>query len=424
MSNAEIRGRFVWHELMTTDTDGASDFYSHIVPWKAQDSGMPSYTLWMSGKYRAAGLMALPEEDSSAPPHWIIYIGTPDVDATVEAAEKLGGKVLKGASDIPNVGRFAVLSDPQGAAFAVFTPLPASDDDVPPGGAVGDFTWHELSTTDPDAALAFYSELFGWSKGAAHDMGEMGVYQLVSHDGQDVGGVFKARDNSIPPSWLSYVRVADAAKAAGAAKTAGGRILNGPMEVPGGSWIVQIEDPQGGAFAVVEAAKAARTAAQPRAEPRGRSAAEKPATPRVGKKAVKKAPAKKTPATVAKGAPAKSAAAKRALRPRRVRRRKRVRLPRRVLPKRRRAKSRRRSARQQRKAALPNGVLWRRKAPRPRSRPKARPRAKPKARSDFSRAKARGSRGIALTRDPRGLAARRRAGKSGYYWAAASAALR
>ena len=120
MSNAEIRGRFVWHELMTTDTGAASGFYSRVVPWKTQDSGMPSYTLWMSGKNRAGGLMALPDDASGTPPHWIIYIGTPDVDATVAAAEKIGGKVLKGASDIPTVGRFAVLSDPQGAAFAVF----------------------------------------------------------------------------------------------------------------------------------------------------------------------------------------------------------------------------------------------------------------------------------------------------------------
>jgi predicted enzyme related to lactoylglutathione lyase len=297
---------------MTTDTDAASDFYSHVVPWKTQDSGMPSYTLWMSGKYRAAGLMALPEAEATAPPHWIIYIGTPDVDATVAAAEKLGGRILKGASDIPNVGRFAVLSDPQGAAFAVFTPQPASGDEVPPGGAVGDFTWHELATTDPDTALAFYSELFGWSKGAAHDMGEMGVYQLISHDGQDVGGVFKARDNSTPPSWLSYVRVADAAKAVGAAKTAGGRVLNGPMEVPGGSWIAQMLDPQGGAFAVVEAPKAAKAGAPKAVADKPASRAAKPggrSTP-AAKKAVKKAPAKKTAAAANKGAPAKAAPAK------------------------------------------------------------------------------------------------------------------
>ena len=296
MSNAEIRGRFVWHELMTTDTDAASDFYSHVVPWKTEDSGMPSYSLWMSGKYRAGGLMALPEDASATPPHWIIYIGTPDVDGTVEAAEKLGGKVLKPASDIPDVGRFAVLADPQGAAFAVFTPAPVSGDGMPPGGSVGDFTWHELATTDPGSAFDFYAELFGWTKGAAHDMGEMGVYQLVSHDGKDVGGIYKARDNSTPPSWLSYVRVDDAAKAASAAKSAGGRIINGPMEVPGGSWIVMMLDPQGGAFAVVEAPGVASAKADGAAAT-ARKAAKKPA---------KKAPAKSPPA---KAAPAKVAAA-------------------------------------------------------------------------------------------------------------------
>lgn len=302
MSNAEIRGRFVWHELMTTDTDAAIDFYSHVVPWKTQDSGMPSYTLWTSGKYQAGGLMALPEDDASGtPPHWLVYVGTPDVDATVETAEKLGGKVLKPASDIPNVGRFAVLSDPQGATFAVFTPDPASAQEAPPGGNVGDFTWHELATTDLEAALGFYSELFGWSKGASHDMGEMGTYQLISLGGQDIGGIYKARDNSTPPNWLSYARVADAAKAASAIKASGGRVLNGPMEVPGGSWIVMMHDPQGGAFAVVEAPKAAKGAAT--AAPPKKAAKKAPA---------KKAPAKKAAAAAVKGAPAKTAPAKKA----------------------------------------------------------------------------------------------------------------
>ena len=307
MSNADIRGRFVWHELMTTDTGAAGDFYSRVVPWKTQDSGIPSYTLWMSGKNRAGGLMALPENDASAPPHWIIYIGAPDVDATVEAAGKLGGKVLKPASDIPNVGRFAVLSDPQGAAFAVFTPGPGESPG--PSSGAGDFTWHELSTTDTDGALSFYSELFGWSKGAAHDMGDMGVYQLVSHGGKDVGGVYKARDNSTPPSWLSYVQVPDAAKAAAAAKGAGGRILNGPVEVPGGSWIVMMLDPQGGAFAVVEPPKAKPVA--PKA-PAAKPARKAPATAAAAKAAPAKAPTASKPAAAKKTAAAKKGAARKA----------------------------------------------------------------------------------------------------------------
>jgi uncharacterized protein len=327
MSNADIRGRFVWHELMTTDPDAASDFYSRVVPWTTQDSGMPSYTLWMSGKSRAGGLMALPEDETSGtPPHWIIYIATPDVDKTVEEAEKLGGKVLKPASDIPNVGRFAVLSDPQGAAFAVaaFTASPSSGDGMPAGGGPGDFGWHELSTTDPESALEFYTDLFGWSKGAAHDMGEeMGSYQLVSHEGKDVGGIYKARDNSIPPSWLSYVNVADAAKAASAAKAAGGKILNGPMEVPGGSWIVMMLDPQGGAFAVVEPPRAAAAkrpkatkgkskAAASAAPAPAKAAADAPASGSPKKAASKKAASKKAPArkVAAKKAPAKKSAGK------------------------------------------------------------------------------------------------------------------
>src|ERR1700733_951530 len=119
MSNADMRGKFVWHELLTNDTGAAEQFYSRVVPWKTQPSPMPSYTLWMSGSNRVGGLMSMPEGHAEGTPaHWLIYIATPDVDATVEAAKKLGGNVLKAASDIPNVGRFAVLADPQGAAFA------------------------------------------------------------------------------------------------------------------------------------------------------------------------------------------------------------------------------------------------------------------------------------------------------------------
>jgi predicted enzyme related to lactoylglutathione lyase len=267
MSNADIRGRFVWHELMTTDTDAAAAFYSKVVPWKTQDSGMPSYTLWMAGKTQVGGLTGLPAggADTSTPPHWIVYVATENVDATVAEAERLGGKVLKSATDIPNMGRYAVLADPQGATFAVYTPPDNAPED---GGSLstgpGGFTWHELATTDYSAALDFYIELFGWEKGDAHDMGAMGTYQLVKHEGAQVGGIYNLQAPSTPAHWLSYVQVPDVTKATNAAKAAGARILNGPMEVPGGSWITMMMDPQGGAFAVVEppGAKAEKPAAK------------------------------------------------------------------------------------------------------------------------------------------------------------------
>jgi uncharacterized protein len=332
MSNAEIRGRFVWHELMTTDPQAAGAFYSKVLPWKTQASGMPDYTLWVAGKTQTGGLMAQPESarQSGAPPSWLVYIGTPDVDGTAAAAQRLGGKVLKAPTDIPTVGRYAVLADPQGAAFAVFTPGAS-----PSGGAGGssDFSWHELATSDQQGALAFYSELFGWSRGPAHDMGPGGIYQLLEHGGAQVGGVYKLMDTSKPPHWLTYIRVASADRAAAAAKAAGGQITQGPIDVPGGSRVAHILDPQGGAFAVHEPAKQVKPAAAAGAAkaektsgaPEGAAAKSKPAASapkpaaRRAKRPAKRAAAKakKRPAATkrkAKKAPARKAAGKRTTR--------------------------------------------------------------------------------------------------------------
>jgi predicted enzyme related to lactoylglutathione lyase len=271
----------------------------------------------MAGKLQIGGLTGLPEDgEAGTPPHWIVYVATPDVDATVVQAERLGGKVVKGATDIPNMGRFAVLTDPQGATFAVYTPPGPPPEGSEGSGGAGEFTWHELATTDYAAAMSFYSELFGWEKGEGHDMGPMGIYQIVNHHGAQVGGIYNAQGNSTPPHWLSYAHVADCAKATSAAKAAGGRILNGPMEVPGGSWITQMEDPQGGAFAVVEppGAAAAKPAAKKAAKKKAAAKAEAAAvTQPEAAPAAKKAPrkvAKKGKKTAAKKVVAKKAVKK------------------------------------------------------------------------------------------------------------------
>jgi predicted enzyme related to lactoylglutathione lyase len=308
MSNADIRGQFVWHELMTTDPQAAAAFYSKVLPWKTQPSGMPDYTLWVAGKTMTGGLMGQPESarQAGAPPSWLVYIGTPDVDGTAAAAERLGGKVLKAPDDIPNVGRFAVLADPQGAAFAIFKPSAMPDGGAPSTG----FSWHELATSDQQAALAFYSELFGWSRGPAHDMGPAGIYQLIEQGGAQIGGIYKVMDASKPPHWLTYIGVKSVDRAAAAARTAGGRVTQGPMEVPGGSRIAQILDPQGGAFAVHEPARKAADASAPAAKS---PAAEKlqAAKPAAAKtRPARKSPAKRAPARKAHSRPAKRAAAK------------------------------------------------------------------------------------------------------------------
>jgi predicted enzyme related to lactoylglutathione lyase len=301
MSNAEVRGRFIWHELLTTDTAAAAAFYPKVVPWRTQPSNMPGYTIFMAGGLQVGGLMALPADASATPAHWLVYVGTPNVDATCTQAQALGARICKAATDIPNVGRFAVLADPQGATFAVFTP---SGPPPGPSPSQGAFSWHELQTTDVAAALRFYGQLFGWSKGVGHDMGAMGVYQLFEHGGASVGGMCNTQGPSTPPSWLSYVHVADANRAVASAKAAGGRLLHGPIEVPGGSWIALFLDPQGGAFAVQEAPRAV-SAPKPAATPKATPAAI------AAKPAAAKAPANTPkPATAAKKKTAKRPAAK------------------------------------------------------------------------------------------------------------------
>ena len=290
MPDVTARGRFVWHELMTTDTKSAAGFFTKVIGWKTQAWAQdPSYTMFVVKGRPMAGLMLLPEEAKAmgAPPNWLTYIGTPNVDETAQQAAALGGKILRQPADIPTIGRFAVIADPQGAVFAAFTPAQGSQADVPP--AVGDFSWHELATSDWRAALTFYQRLFGWEETNSMDMGpEMGTYQMYGWKGKTLGGMFdKSKQMPGPPSWLPYIMVTDSKQAAATVKKLGGKIMNGPMEVPGGDWIAQGMDLQGAMFAVHSLKPAAKK------EPVKPKTAKKGA----GKKPVKKAkPAKKTAA--------------------------------------------------------------------------------------------------------------------------------
>ena len=184
MSNAEVRGKFIWHELLTTDTAAAGTFYTKVLPWRTQPSNMPGYTIFMAGQAQIAGLMALPSEGGTGTPaHWLVYIGTPNVDATCSQAQGLGARLCKAATDIPNVGRFAVLADPQGATLPVHPERRAATAGAPRAAFMA-----RAGDDGRAAALRFYGALFGWNKGVAHDMGAMGSADL-RHRGAGVGGM-------------------------------------------------------------------------------------------------------------------------------------------------------------------------------------------------------------------------------------------
>ncbi len=245
-------GRFSWHELMTTAPDDARGFYAKIAGWGTSiwDEGENPYEMWMNGEMPVGGLMELPGPE--VPPCWLAYVSTPDLDATLDRVRGHGGGVLNEMA-VPQVGRFAVIADPQGGVIAVLEPegeTPGQDD--PP--ELGQFSWHELATTDADAAWAFYSAVFDWEATARMDMGDMGFYQTFGRGAHPLGGIFNGPPDMPGVGWLLYVRVPDVQAAAETVKASGGRILNGPMEVPGGDVIAQCMDPQGVAFAVHEKA--------------------------------------------------------------------------------------------------------------------------------------------------------------------------
>jgi uncharacterized protein len=249
---------FVWYELLTTDAKAAETFYRGVVGWGAetQPGGIPgqSYTLLKVGETAVAGLLDMPPAffSGGAKAGWAGYIGVDDVDAFTARVQGAGGKVHRAPEDIPGIGRFSVVADPQGSPFVLFQPKPVVQRTELAAGTPGGFNWRELHAVKWETAWEFYSGLFGWTKDVAVEMGPMGTYQTFRAGGEvAIGGMMTAVDQTNRPGWLYYINVEEIEAAAARVKQFGGKVTQEPHEVPGGSWIVQGFDPQGAFFCLV-----------------------------------------------------------------------------------------------------------------------------------------------------------------------------
>ena len=205
----KLHGSPCWYELSTSKGNlaAAEAFYGKVLGWTSEDSGMPDFTyhLARSDGDLVAGLMETPDGMDGVPPFWLLYFAVDNADQAAADVAAAGGSVHSEPADIPGTGRFAVLADPQGASFGVLQPEP-----MPDGGAgnafdqqkAGHGNWNELMSTDPEAGFAFYSRLLGWQKSTPVDMGEMGTYQLFSHDGADIGGMMGLGNAPVPLSLI------------------------------------------------------------------------------------------------------------------------------------------------------------------------------------------------------------------------------
>ncbi len=251
---SKMQNPFIWHDLMTPDREAAKTFYAAVVGWSFSEQ-MPSYSVAETGGTGVGGIMDTPPEMKGMPPFWSGYVYTPDVDAKCKEVIKLGGKIMREAWTIPDVGRMAVIGDTTGAGLMIMQPLSTAERKEPVPGSVATVGWNELHADDLGMAWDFYSALFGWTKGTAMDMGPAGLYQLFQIDGKDVGGMMKKQAEMPRATWAYYFTV-DGIDA-GAARIAknGGKVVMGPHDVPGGMWIVSAFDPQGGFFALLSATK-------------------------------------------------------------------------------------------------------------------------------------------------------------------------
>ncbi|MFC1459543.1 VOC family protein [Microvirga arabica] len=246
-------GDFIWYELLTTDVDAAARFYGTVIGWqsRAMEEADNGYRLFAMGSTDIAGFMPVPAKAEGMRPGWLGYVGVDNVDEAAADIVQAGGAQHMPPTDIPGVGRFALLADPQGVPFYVMRGASEETSTSFSPNGIGHCQWNELSTSDPAAALAFYKARFGWEKGDAMPMGEMGDYQFINQGDQTIGAVMRHMPGGPPPMWNFYFGIADIDAAAQAVSGTGGSIHYGPAEVPGNIYIIVASDPQGALFGLV-----------------------------------------------------------------------------------------------------------------------------------------------------------------------------
>ncbi|HKG24128.1 MAG TPA: VOC family protein [Thermomicrobiales bacterium] len=250
-------GRFVWRDLMTTDPERAKAFYAELFGWTVKPMPMGDFTYEMlaNGDNDFGGVMPFSTEHG-VPSHRTSYIYVPSVDEATATATRSGATVYVPPSDIPGVGRFSVLGDPQGATFATFTDTSMPGETPPEEGMppVGGVAWNELITADPDAARAFYGDVIGWQFEDT-DMGGPVKYTLLKQGDAMYGGLMRKPDEIPVSMWVIYFHVADLDQSLAEITRLGGQPAGEIIPVPGVGRVSWASDPTGAVFALLEPEK-------------------------------------------------------------------------------------------------------------------------------------------------------------------------
>jgi predicted enzyme related to lactoylglutathione lyase len=243
-------GTFSWADLSTTDQEGAKRFYQGLFGWEVDDQPVGEgvvYSLMRKGGKRAAAISPQPEQQREAgvPPLWNSYVTVEDADASAERAGGLGATLHSPPFDVMDVGRMAVIQDPQGAFFMIWQPRASFGAEVV--NEPGALTWNELSTSDMDAAASFYGDLFGWKLDPFE--GSSDPYLVIKNQDRGNGGIRPLDPPGMPPNWLVYFATEEIESGMAKAAELGGTIVAGPVDI-GIAKVAVVQDPQGATFAL------------------------------------------------------------------------------------------------------------------------------------------------------------------------------
>lgn len=231
---------FVWYEVHTDDPDKSREYYSDVLGWTTQEMDMGE-----AGKYEMLanadgkpqmGIVKSPME--GVPPHFAQYLSVESVDEMTAKAEAAGGKVMVPPTDIP-VGRFSVIADPQGGAFALFKGVDGDD-----GGST-DFHWNELWSPSAKEVLPFYVEVFGLTVENMNMPGMEEPYSVLKSGETPFGGVMTSPMPGVPAMWLPYVSVGDVDATISRAKARGGELVAPVQDVPNVGRFGIVKEPAG-----------------------------------------------------------------------------------------------------------------------------------------------------------------------------------
>lgn len=253
----ESHGDFIWYELMTTDADAAMQFYGPLLGWDFADPTVEGSEYRQVNKdgVGVLGFLTLGEDmiSGGASPMWAGYVSVRDIDASVAQLRSLGGQVYVEPNHLEGIGHMAFVADPQGAPFYLMQPEGEGESQsfAKHAPREGHCAWNELVSADAVGAKSFYCDLFGWEKTDEMDMGEMGLYQMFSVNGYTLGAIMPKPAEMPVSAWAYYFRVPEIDAAAAYVAEHGGQVMNGPMEIPGGEYVLQGLDPQGAFMSLI-----------------------------------------------------------------------------------------------------------------------------------------------------------------------------